>query len=392
MYGMYRKKAVFVAACVGMSFFGITMITLGSVLPHISETFGLNQLEKSALVVFLPIGILLGSLLFGPIVDRWGYKSLLMVSALFVALGLEGLALIQNLALLRFAILSIGLGGGVINGLSTALVSDITTDTDRKAKLSFLGIFYGIGALGVPVLFAFLSKYYAYQTILQYIGFLVLLCTVFFVSLRFPSAKQPQGFPLMAGIKLLKEPLLLMMGFLLFFLSSIEALGNNWTTTYLGEVAALTAEQALFVLTCMMVGLTAARLVLSALFRVVGEKRLFLGSMIIALTGCLLLFFSPSFLGASIAMGMMGFGLSSTVPVVFGTLGSAYPSLSGTVFSITLVIGLIGNTITNYLMGAIAQKWGIELYPLLVLISMCAMVLLFSLSAYHTNATDRGAK
>ncbi|MCL2738536.1 MAG: MFS transporter [Bacteroidales bacterium] len=377
---MYKKLAVFIAACMGMSFFGITMTSLGSILPRVSETFGLNQLEISELIVFLPIGILFGSLLFGPIVDRWGYKYLLIISSLFVGLGLVGMALVHNLAWMRFAIFSIGLGGGVLNGLTNALVSDITDDKDRGAKLSLLGAFYGIGALGIPVLLAFLSKLYDYQTILQYIGFFILLCVVYFFVIGFPKAKQAQGFPLMAGVKLLKQPLLLILSFVLFFQAAVEGLGNNWTTTYLGSVANLSKEQALFAFTFLMIGLTAARLLLSVLFRKIGERRLLFGSILIALTGCAFLLFVPTYLGASVAMTLIGFGLAATFPVVFGILGSAYASLSGTVFSIALVIALLGNTSVNYLMGVVAQRWSIGLYPVLMIVSLCAMIFLFALS------------
>ncbi|MCL2726785.1 MAG: MFS transporter [Bacteroidales bacterium] len=377
---MYKKLSVFIAACMGMAFFGITMTSLGSVMPQISQTFGLNQIEMSELIVFLPIGILFGSLFFGPIVDRWGYKYLLIISSLFVVLGLEGMAMLQNLAWMRIAILSIGFGGGILNGLTNALVSDITDDKDRGAKLSLLGAFYGLGALGIPVLLAFLSKHYPYQTVMQYIGFFILLCVVYFFVIGFPKAKQSQGFPLIAGAKLLKQPLLLILSFVLFFQAAVEGLGNNWTTTYLGRVGNLSGEQALFAFTFLMIGLTAARLLLSVLFRKIGERRLLFGSILIALTGCAVLMFVPTYLGASIAMTLIGFGLAATFPVVFGMLGSAYASLSGTVFSIALVIALLGNTSVNYLMGIVAEQWGIGLYPVLMMISLCAMILLFTLS------------
>ena len=377
---MYKRLAVFIAACMGMSFFGIVMTSLGSVLPRISEDFGLSQLELSELIVFLPIGILFGSLLFGPIVDRWGYKYLLISSALIVALGLEGMAVLHHLQWLRFAILAIGLGGGVINGLTNALVSDITDDKDRGAKLSLLGAFYGIGALGIPALLASLSKFCTYQTILQYIGLFIALCVVYFFVIGFPKAKQTQGFPLIAGIKLLRQPLLFILSFVLFFQATVEALGNNWTTTYLGNAVALTKEQALFAFTFLMIGLTTARLLLSVLFRKIGERRLLFGSILIAITGCALLLIVPTYLGASVAMALIGFGLASTFPVVFGILGSAYASLSGTVFSIALVIALLGNTSANYLMGVVAGQWGIGFYPILILISLSTMALLFALS------------
>ena len=70
----YNKNLVFTAACIGMCFFGISMITLGSVLPSLTTKLGLDNLQATALVTFLPLGLLGGSLLFGPIVDCFLYK------------------------------------------------------------------------------------------------------------------------------------------------------------------------------------------------------------------------------------------------------------------------------------------------------------------------------
>ena len=74
----FNTTAVFIAACIGMCFFGISMITLGSVLPWLSGRFELSSGETTGLVTSLPVGIMAGSLIFGPIVDRFGHKIFLM--------------------------------------------------------------------------------------------------------------------------------------------------------------------------------------------------------------------------------------------------------------------------------------------------------------------------
>ena len=158
----YNKNLVFTAACIGMCFFGISMITLGSVLPSLTTKLGLDNLQATALVTFLPLGLLGGSLLFGPIVDRFGHKALLLLSCLVVLLGLEGIAFFTSIPLLQLSIIGIGLGGGILNGETNALVADISDEAEKGSRLSLLGAFYGIGALGIPVLLSFLSGYYSF--------------------------------------------------------------------------------------------------------------------------------------------------------------------------------------------------------------------------------------
>ena len=375
---MYKKLLVFIAACVGMSFFGICMISMGSILPSLSAKLGISVLEASVLVIFLPTGIMAGSLLFGPIVDKWGYKYLLIVSSLMVALGLGGLSYFETLLSLQLSIFVAGIGGGILNGLTNALVSDIATDAERGGKLSLLGVFYGLGALGLPALIGSLSYRFSYDAILQYISLFILVCLVFFIFISFPKAKQTQGVPLWSGFKLLGKPVLLLMSLILFFQSAVEGVVNNWSTTYLADLPGISSEQALFSLTCMVIGLTAARVLLTGLFRWIGERRVFIGSLSIAILGfALLLLPSGGITEAYAGLALVGVGVAATFPVVFGILGRTYPQWSGTVFSIALVIALTGNTLLNYVMGLLANYGMLWTYPLFAIAMVSIMLILF---------------
>ena len=60
--------------------------------------------------------------------------------------------------LLSFAqYLSFGVSGGIINGGTNAVVSDIS-EGHKGADLSLLGVFFGLGALGMPLVLGALQK------------------------------------------------------------------------------------------------------------------------------------------------------------------------------------------------------------------------------------------
>ena len=199
MSNSYHKNLVFTAACIGMCFFGVSMITLGAVLPSLIAKLNLSGLQTTSLVTFLPLGMLAGSLIFGPIVDRFGHKALLVPSCIIVLLGMEGLAFFESVPLLQASIVGIGLGGGILNGETNALVSDISGESEKGSRLSFLGMFYGLGALGIPMLLGSLSRHYSFETILLGIGVVMLAGIIFCIPVRFPAPKQAQGFPVKEG-------------------------------------------------------------------------------------------------------------------------------------------------------------------------------------------------
>src|SRR3954469_9406638 len=90
--GAYRPNQVFAAACLGMLLFGIVFLSLGSVNNMLAERFKLDDQAIGTLTALLPFGILAGSLIFGSIVDRFGYRWLLVISSLIVGSALEGIA------------------------------------------------------------------------------------------------------------------------------------------------------------------------------------------------------------------------------------------------------------------------------------------------------------
>ena len=381
MSNSYHKNLVFTAACIGMCFFGVSMITLGAVLPSLITKLDLSGLQTTSLVTFLPLGMLVGSLIFGPIVDRFGHKALLVPSCIIVLLGMEGLAFFENIPLLQASIVGIGLGGGILNGETNALVADISGEAEKGSKLSFLGMFYGLGALGIPMLLGALAKYYTFETILQGIGVLMLAGILFCIPVRFPAPKQAQGFPIKEGLGLLKESSLLLLSFILFFQSGIEGVCNNWSTSYFGQMTDIPADRALIALTCMVAGLTVARMLQVVVFKKVKPETVLPYSLALTAIGFCLLAFSPDFIRAAIGMAIVGAGLSATYPVILSVLGKRYPSLEGTAFSVALAIALVGQTTMNGLMGVVSQRPdGIGLYPYLMIASLVIMFFLFKRS------------
>ena len=272
------------------------------------------------------------------------------------------------------------MGGGILNGETNALVADISDEAEKGSRLSLLGAFYGIGALGIPVLLSFLAEYYSFEIILQGTGMIMLIGILFCLGIRFPAPKQPQGFPIKEGLGLLKESSLLLLSFILFFQSGIEGVCNNWTTLYLGQTTGIPENRALIALTCMVAGLTVARLLLVVLFKKIKQETVLRTSLITAVAGFALLTFAPGFARAAIGMALIGAGLASTFPVILSIIGSRYASLSGTAFSVALVIALIGQTLLNSLTGIISQGYGIVVYPYMMIVSLLIMLLLFKRS------------
>lgn len=375
---MQNTRQIFFAACLGMLLFGIGFITLGSVAISLQAKFQLDAISSGALFSILPIGILLGSLIFGPFCDRFGYKFFLLFSCLCMFAGFQGIAYASSLIILKVCIFLFGFSGGAINGAANAVVSDISA-TNKGANLSLLGVFFAIGALGMPFILGILEKQFSFEGIVSSVGYLTLLAGAFFLFTTFPAPKQTQGIPFLKGLNLLKDYVLLLIGFFLFCQSSFEGIINNWTTTYLKNELSVLQSNALYALSLYVVGMAVMRILIGSVLRPLSSRKILFLSFGLLLAGCLLLQIAISYYMAVAGLILIGAGLAAGFPIMLGFVGDRYEKLSGTAFSLVLVMALVGNMLVNFLMGVIAEAFGIQ-HLTTVAFTLLAIMLLLSLT------------
>ena len=372
---MKSDKKVLIAGFMGMFFFGVAFLVIGAVLPSLSEKFGLNELESSTLVGLLPIGILIASLIFGPIIDRYGYKALMIFATITGSIGLEMLAFMEQVSVIRVGVFLIGLGGGMLNGATNALVSDASSDERKASNLSLLGFFYCLGAFLIPFLLASLSKKFDYVGIVSATGIIFFATAIYYIFIKFPSAKFKQGMPLKKIFGMAKEPILLIFSFVLFFQSGIEGLTNNWSPKFLTTFASFTETQAQYALGFIVVGMGISRIIMTFITKYLNYALIITLCMITSASGAIIITTASSVTGVIIGCILIGLGMAATFPLVLARIGEVFKEMSGTAFSFALVIAMLGNTLINLLVGQI----GLSNFALLLIISMSGIVILFAI-------------
>ena len=350
MKGYSVGKVNFIA-CASMAFFGVSMLSLGAILPPLRNLVP----EAITLPPIMSVGIILGTIFFGPVMDRFGYKWLLVISCILLLAGLLGLAYSEEIRVLRGSIFLLGAGAGVINGETNAIVSDIYDDTKRGTKLSVLGACYCIGALLWTLSCVIIPNY---KIPLIAAAVIMGILIIFSVCTKFPDAKlkpsdkeAKKGF--FASFGLLKYGALVLVAVVLFFQSALEGTSGNYTTTYLtGFPGGLSATLATLSLTFFTIGMMLGRFALGPMMKRYKEIQVLNLYMMIGVIGALLLSFLPESVAAVIiAMFFMGFGVGATYPVMLNYLGRLFRRQSGAAFSIVLFIALCGQFLGNFAVG-----------------------------------------
>jgi MFS transporter, FHS family, glucose/mannose:H+ symporter len=382
------NRALFACACLCLLTFGIVFTMVGTVLLSVMARFGIDKASGGALLLLMTFGVLLGALIFGPVVDRRGYKAMLLGSTALIIIGLEGVAFAPSIGWLRLAVFLIGFAGGIINGGANALVSDISGEA-RGPRLNLLGVFFGIGALGVPFVIALLSSRLSYAALIAGVGALVLVSLAVIATTSFPPPKQAHGFPIADAGRLLRDPVMLLMGLMLFLESGLEITVGGWTSTFVTEELAVAERSALILLSLYWTGMMLARLAIGTVLSRVSPFRILYTCLAIALAGAAVLLTTRSVGLAALGVFSLGVGFAAMFPTVLGFVGTRFASLSGTAFSAAITMALLGGMLLPYTAGVLGQRFGMRGSFLIVPAALLALGVLLGVLSRALRGTSR---
>lgn len=364
------------SAFAGMFVFGIVMAILGAILPSLFSRLDLAKGQAGNLFLYMNFAMLVMSVLFGPIVDRFGFKLFLVLCSVLVALAFFVLAGASTYGLVVAAAVILGFGGGGLNGGTNALTSDVNPER-RGAALNLLGIFFGFGALLIPFLMATLLGWAGLRNILIFAAVLGLVPLALFALSFFPAPKQAQGFPLSRAAAVVNDPRLWLCAFILFFESGNEFTVGGWISTYLHEVHGSAASAASLVLAGYWAAIMAGRLAASRVAGRVKNESLILGAAGLAFISAVLLFIAPGRGLASAAAVLIGLGFAAIYPTTLAIAGEHFAALSGTAFSVIFTVALAGGMLCPWLAGKLAQSSGLRT-GLVIPVFNCALIIVLT--------------
>lgn len=375
---MKSKTITFISVFIGILLFGVSMVMIGSVLPLLKLRLGLSDIVAGGLFSILPFGLLIGSIYFGPVSDKYGYRWVLATASLFLAIGFVGIAHAMSLWLLRVCILFFGVGGGVINGATSALISDMSSDDKKVANLNLLGVFFGLGAFCMPIVLSTVDES-NYITVINIVALLAVLVSLLFLFISYPIAVEKKKISFKLIPQFFKNKIFLAICFFLFFQSAFEAIMNNWSVSYFTSHLKVDQKEGLVALSFLVLGMTLMRILTGGVFRKLSSKRLLQMAFTFFAIGALCLFIQQSWSYYLNILGLflIGAGLSPGFPVMLGITSNMYKEVSGTAFSFAMLIALTGNMIINYITGVVIEQFGVRTFIYVIIAVIISMLALY---------------
>lgn len=343
-----------------MLVFGIVFAVLGTVfgLPAMRLRLHINLAQQGNFFFLLYLGIFSASLLIGPLIDHLGHKPNLFLSSSVVTAAMVLFAAADSYRFAALAAILLGLGGGGLNLCTNVLVSEVYGER-RGPMLNVLGIFFGVGAISLPLLAAVIEGHLTIPQMFLICAVLAGACALAYAIISFPSSRPKQAFSLRDLYAITRYDGILLLASILFAESGNEASIAGWTSTYVNS-GGYPPRAATLVLAGFWAALMFSRLLAARLLKGIGKARIIFGNALIALVGCLLLLSARSLVLLALGTALIGLSYGPIFPTTLAIAGDHYRQRAGAVFGLLFSVALIGGMLFPWAVGHFSEKFSVH--------------------------------
>ena len=314
----------------------------------------ITPLQQGTLFFLLYLGIFVASLVVGPLIDHLGNKANLLASSLVVALAMVFFSEASSFRTASVAAILLGLGGGGLNTCTNVLVSDLYAE-QRGAMLNLLGIFFGVGAISIPLLAASIEGHFTIPQLFLFCAVLAMVCALWYAAISFPPAKTKQAFSWDELLEVGKYRGVPLLAVILFIEAGNEACVAGWTSTYVGGTG-YSPRVATLVLAAYWAALMLSRMLAAKVLRAMGKSQLVVSTAFLSLGGCVMLLTARSLILLFAGTALIGLSYGPIFPTTLAIAGDRYAQRAGTVFGLLFSIALIGGMIFPWAVGEVSQR------------------------------------
>jgi MFS transporter, FHS family, glucose/mannose:H+ symporter len=371
-----RPRLLFVSACAGILVFGIVLAILGTVfgLPAMRERLQVTLAEQGTLFLLLYLGIFVASCGVGPLIDHLGNKANLLASCLIVALAMVLLASAHSFTTAGVAAILLGLGGGGLNTSTNVLVSDVYA-AQRGPMLNLLGIFFGVGALSIPLAAASIEGQLTIPQLFLCCAILATVCALWYAAVSFPPARTRQAFFSGELLEVVRYSGVLLLAFILFLESGNEACIAGWTSTYL-NIGGYSPRLSTLVLAAYWAALMVSRMLAAKVLGRITKAQLIVSSAVLSLGGCAILLSARSLTLLLAGTALIGLSYGPIFPTTLAIAGDRYSERAGTVFGLLFSIALLGGMMFPWAVGQVSERASVRVGMIVPALGAAGIVML----------------
>ena len=334
--------------------FGLGLVLVGSNQAQLAEQLDIELAGSGMLTSALSLGLGVGVLAAGPLLDRYPAKPLFAASLLFTGMALVGIGHEHDYARWLLQLAAVGLGMGAYDTYINGLVSKRYRENAAR-PMAVVHAGAALGAILGPLAVHWIEANHHWSDSFAWLGGFDLLLAALALLVSFPEPtrrpdpRQTTRPSALAG--------LLALSVMAIFYVGVEASVTVFTLPY-AETLGLGSSQGRMGISGFWLGLLLGRLGVLGLSRV-GEGTLAAGGVL----GGLLLGFSvaASFSFLQVALLGVGLALGCVYPLLIALAGQRNPGSEGTAAGLVAGVGAVGGFAIPLLTGVVGDLLGVRM-------------------------------
>jgi MFS family permease len=343
---------------VGVLFFmaGLCFSSWASRIATVQTKMGLSDAALGAVLFSLPVGLMLSLPFSGWVITKIGSKKLLLTAIIFYGAALISLGLAQNTFQLIICLICFGFASNAVNiSVNTqAVTAEIMYE--RPIMASFHGLwslagFTGAG-IGTFMIAHGVDPFHHFVTVLCILVLGVIAASRYLHNDSGVVSGKSQSVSIREKLRLMVP--LLTLGSIAFCSMICEGAMFDWSVIYFKKVVAAPVALQAVGFTAFMFTMAGGRFVADLFVGKFGLKRTLQVSGSLTTCGLLVALIFPYFYTAIIGFLLVGFGVSSVVPMVYSAAGKSKTMSAGVALAAVSTIGFIGFLVGPPVIGFIA--------------------------------------
>ncbi|GAB3926258.1 MFS transporter [Mucilaginibacter myungsuensis] len=375
-YTKYPKTMLRMAA--GAMFFivGLCFASWASRIATIQQTLGLSEAALGGVLFALPVGLMLSLPFAGWAVSKIGSRRLLIIAAVTYGIALVGLGSVTSIFGLIVCLICFGFASNTANiSVNTQAVAAEQL-YERPILASFHGLWSLAGFVGAGIGTFMIDKQIApQQHFIIILGLMILIVVICSRYLNNDRSISDEPIFVMPDSSLIK------LGIIAFCSLMCEGAMFDWSVIYFKKVVSVDGAQMAAGYTGFMLTMASGRFVADKLVHKFGIKRILQISGLLSAIGLMIAVIFPTFYTAIIGFLLVGFGVSSVVPLVYSEAGKSKTMRPSVALAAVSTIGFIGFLIGPPVIGFIAGITGSLRYSFTLIAAMGMSVAILSTKA-----------
>lgn len=383
-----RSKRIYRIA-VGCLFFmqGLCFATWASRIPSIQQSLQLSDAALGAVLFALPVGSMIALPLAGWLTHRFGSRKVASNALICYSLMLVAVGLAQNITVLIASLVLYGMAGNISNIAINTQAVGVEARYGRNIMASFHGLWSlaGFSAAGIGALMIG-NNIVPFNHFLMMTGLISVGIAASFKYLLPDEQKRT------AGGKLFVKPdkSILILGIIAFCCMICEGAMFDWSGIYFQKVVGAEKDWVGAGYTAFMCTMAAGRFIADWVIHRFGFKRTVQFSGVLIATGLALSVVFPYLLTSVIGFMLVGFGVSSVVPLVYSEAGRSRTLSPSAALAAVSSIGFLGFLFGPPLIGVVAGFFNLQASFVIIAIMGIVVSLIAGISREQKAAEENG--